>query len=323
MQLNPSLFTLLQGVWLIEPTWAMQMLNIINSVQGKEIEQSPEPIINLPSASFKGNLHARAAGEELAPGESIYDRVPKGSIALIPLRGGMTKYSQFCGPVGTTVIADRMLEADRHKNIAGTVIIDESGGGQLDAIYPMVHAHQRNTKVTNHLCDSLSASANLIAASYGNKIFASNPDCRIGSLGVMAMFEDREKFYEEKGILFRSYYSDYSFNKNKNEMEAIKGDGTLLVNNVLNKYARRYISEVAKNRSGLLRDSAETFLSMVDAGKKDKISSDNIFTGQMFMAEQCLPQEKGGNGLIDGIASLDEVIDITAHMAKNSVTIKL
>jgi ClpP class serine protease len=301
----------------------MQMFNIINSVQGKEVEQSPEPLINLPSASFNGSLYARAAGEDLAPGESIYDRVPKGSIAIIPLRGGMTKYSQFCGPVGTTVIADRILEADRHKNIAGTVVLDESGGGQLDAIFPMVQAHQRSTKVINHLCDSLSASANLIAASYGDKIYASNPDCRIGSLGVMAMFEDREQFYKDKGIVFRSYYSDYSFNKNKNEMEAIGGDGTLLVNNVLNNYARRYIREVSKNRSGQLRDNAETFLSMVDAGKTDKISSDSIFTGQMFMAEQCLPTDQGGNGLIDGIASLDEVIDITAHMAKNTVTIKL
>ena len=320
MKLNYSMFLTLQGIWVIDPHWAMQMLNLVTDVAGQEIENSPEPLINLPSASYKGELIARSEGDD--PNESIYDRVPKGSIAIIPVRGAMTKHSQFCGPVGTTVISQRILEADRHKNIAGTVMLNESGGGQLDAIYPLKHAKQQCVKPINELCDSLMASANLISAVHGKGIYASNPDCRIGSLGVMAMFEDREQYYKEKGITFRSYYSDYSYNKNKNEMEAISGKGSLLINNVLNKYARSYIREVAQMRGDKLRDNAEAFLKMVDDGKIDKISKDCVFTGEMFMAEECLPKAQGGNGLIDGIASLDEVIDITAHLAKNTKTIK-
>lgn len=318
MQTPYSLFETLLGIWSIDPHFAAQMLGIVHSRLEGDIEQGSEPAEMLPFAFYNGEPFQLSASTN--QNESIYDSVPKGSVAIIPMRGVMTKHTQFCGPVGTVAIANRILEADAHKNIVGSVVFYESGGGQIDAIHPLTTAIQSAVKPVNAITDSLLGSAALISSAFCDKIMASHEMCRIGSLGVMGMFENRDQWLKEKGITLHTYRSTYSYNKNKNELEAIDGNGELIRNKVLDKYARFYINQHAKLRGSLLRDNAADFIAKVDAGKINEINADNVFSGEMFMANECLAN---GNGLLDGIMSLDEVVKLTADMAKNRVVIKL
>jgi ClpP class serine protease len=318
MQTPYSLFQTLLGIWSIDPHYAIQMWNIVNDRLRGDIEQSAEPKYMLPFAMY-GDESFMAAAAYSGEG-SVYDSVPKGSVAIIPVMGVMTKQDQFCGPVGMATVGARLLEADAHKNIAGSVVLYESGGGQIDAIHPLTSSIKQAKKPVNGVCDSLLGSAALISSAFCNQTFATHDMCRIGSLGVMGMFENREQWYKEKGITLHSYRSTYSYNKNKNELEAIAGNGELIRNNVLDKYARNYINQHAQLRGGKLRDNAADFISKVDAGKIDEINADNVFSGEMFLANECTPS---GNGLIDGIMSLADVVKLTADMAKNRVIINL
>lgn len=318
MQTPYSLFETLQGFWSIDPVFASQILGIVHSRLDGDIEQGAEPEGMFPFAVF-GNQQIKLAASESGSG-SVYDDVPKGSIAIIPVQGVMTKHTQFCGPVGTMSIANRIAEADAHKNIVGTIVLFDSGGGQIDAIHPLTKAIGAAKKPVNGFVDSLLGSAALISSAFCNEVHASNPMCRVGSLGVMGMFENRDQWYKEKGITLYSYKSTYSYNKNKNEMEAANGDGTLITQKVLDKMARFFINQHAQLRGSQLRDSAADFIAKVDAGKIDEINDDNVFSGEMFMANECTPD---GNGLINGIASFEDIVKLTADMAKNRVVINL
>lgn len=318
MQTPYSLFQTLLGIWSIDPHFAAQMLGIVHERLSGDIEQAPEPASMFPYAMFNGETFVAATPS--GGGQSVYDSVPKGSVAIIPVSGVMTKHDQFCGPVGTTTIGNRIAEADAHKNIVGSVVFYESGGGQIDAIHPLTKSMQTASKPINAITDSLLGSAALISSAFCNKTYASHEMCRIGSLGVMGMFENRDQWYKEKGITLHTYRSTYSYNKNKNELEAIAGNGELIQNNVLDKFARFYINQHAQLRGGVLRDNAAAFIAKVDSGKIDEINADNVFSGEMFLANECTPS---GNGLIDGIMSLDDVVKLTADMAKNRVIINL
>ncbi|WP_297095570.1 S49 family peptidase [uncultured Draconibacterium sp.] len=326
----------LNGSWAIEPNFSIELFNAylpyfqpVSSFV--ELEQAPEPEENLPYAfgmpvnvnlqsaaqTGKGKFAARSNTNQ---NKSIYDDAPPGSVAIIPVRGAMTKYTQLCGPAGTTIAANRIAEADRHKNIVGVIVFVESGGGQLESMPPIFNAINACNKPLAALYEDFSASAALISTSGSDLVVASNPMVRIGSMGVMGQFQNNEKALKERGWVIYTYKSTYSYNKNKNTMEAIQGDGKNITKQVLDPFARYYLKMVADNRGAKLRDNFDAFIKLVDQDKIDKVNADNVFSAEMFFAKDCLPGNNG-NGLIDRIGSLAQTVEWVKEMAKKQVKI--
>ncbi len=326
----------LNGSWAIEPNFSIDLFNTYLPyfqpvTSFVELEQAPEPVENLPYAygmpvivPLQGNERSGVGLSASAPtnsNKSIYDDAPKGSVAIVPLRGAMTKHTQLCGPAGTTAVASRMLEADRHKNIVGSILFVESGGGQLEAMPPVIDAMNACNKPVAAFFEDFAASAALISPSAADLIVAANQMVRIGSMGVMGQYKNNEKALENRGWVIYTYKSTYSFNKNKNAMEAMQGDGENLTRQVLDPFAKYYLKMVADNRGAKLRDNFDAYIKMVDGDKIDQINADNVFSAEMFFAKDCLPQS--GNGLIDRIGSLAQTVEWVKEMADKQVKINI
>jgi protease IV len=227
--------------------------------------------------------------------QSIYDSVPKGSLAIIPLKGEMVKESDWCN-YGTQEIAALMMEAADHENIAGIILDVDSGGGAVDAVAPMLDAikySQAKGKPVVSIADTM-ASAAYWVGSATNEIIAGNNICALfGSIGVVCSFTDIQPYYEKMGIKFHTVYAPESTDKNTWFDDALKGDYTKLQNEILSPLAQSFQKAIKTNRPGMDQNVP------------------GILNGKTFYAKDALK-----NGLIDQIGSMDMAITRAQQMAK-------
>lgn len=310
--MNTLLLTLSQNLWAIEPNFALKYVaELEKMLPYAKFEKLPEPVECMNVATKEANIIPFSYRDE------NFDNVQKGSIALISLRGVMTKHDQYCGPVGAETIAKRILTADNQPKITATILLVESGGGAATAINPIIDALTACKKPTAVFIDDLAASAALMISPFADIVMARYAMSQIGSLGVMGIYQNDDAKLEKEGIKMYSYYSKYSISKNKNEIEALQGNGELALNKYIDPICRDLLSKYATRRGAKLRDDLAAFMSNVDAGNFDRISANNVFTGEMFFAHECLPGS--GNGLIDSIGSIGECADQLLQLSHSQI----
>lgn len=269
---------ILRGAWAIEPRLALSYGPLIaNLLDGKDISAD----IQKTSAG----IYALSDSEEKG---SSYDDAPKGSIAIIPLKGTMRKYGGLCS-YGTEEISEYMREAADHPNIDAIILDTDSGGGAVDAVAPMIDAirySQSKGKPVIAFAD-LAASAAYWVASECNMIIASNDiSAEFGSIGVMVSFADMAPYYEKEGVKVHTVYAPESTHKNLPLENAMRGDYQLLQDEVLSPLAKQFQKTIKKNRKDKLDDKVE-----------------GILNGRMFFAADALKF-----GLIDKIGNLSVAV---------------
>jgi len=228
---------------------------------------------------------------------SSYDEAPKGSIAIIPINGVMTRENQMCGPVGTATIADRISIAVAHKNIDAIILKYNSGGGAVSSINPLSEAIQNANKPILSFVDDLMASAALMTGVNADLIIASHEDAEIGSLGVMASFANNKPVEEKKGTKFIEAFAKQSTLKNKAIRMALEGDLSMLIDKELTPLA-------------------ESLINKFKAKRGDSISDEDVYRGEMYFANKALEI-----GLIDEIGSLNHAVKRASELAnKNKKT---
>jgi len=146
-----------------------------------------------------------------------FDQAPKGSTALIPLKGSMLKYGTWCS-YGTEEVAAAIYAAAVHRNISSIVIDIDSGGGSVDSVAPVEQAikfARKNGKPVVASVD-MACSAAYWAASACNSIIADNNiSATVGSIGVMMSFWDVKGYYEAQGFKLHTILAPGSNDKNK------------------------------------------------------------------------------------------------------------
>jgi protease-4 len=226
--------------------------------------------------------------------DNQFAKAPKDSVAIIPLRGDMMKEGTMCS-YGTEEIAAVIREAADARNIIGTRLDIDSGGGAVDAIAPMLEAiafSQSKGKPVVARCD-LCASAAYYVACHCNRIVADNDiSAEFGSIGVMMQFPDYAKYYEQKGIKIHTIYSDLSDYKNAPFEAARKGDYKAIKQEMLNPLAVQFQEAVKSRRQNL------------------KADVEGILNGRMFYAKDAL-----ANGLIDQIGTAAEATELVRRLA--------
>lgn len=235
----------------------------------------------------------RATVEGKSEGNS-FDKAPKDSVAVIPLRGDMLKEGTMCS-YGTEEIAAVIREAADAKNIVGVRLDIDSGGGAVDAIAPMLEAiaYCRSKGKPVVACCDLCASAAYYVASHCNKIVADNGlSAEFGSIGVMMQFPDYAKYYEERGIKIHTIYSNLSTYKNAPFEAARKGEYASIKEEQLDPLARQFQEAVKQHRQNL------------------KADVEGILNGRMFYAKDAL-----SNGLIDRIGAAQEATEDVRRLA--------
>lgn len=273
------LHKILNGVWMIEESFALNYLPLVTSFLTDPKRQSsprePENFLSIHNGSDSRNII-----------KELRD-APSGSIAVVSISGAITKHDQECGPDGMQSKAQIMRECFSLDNIKGMVLKIDSGGGEGTAMRLMSEAISDRNKPVVAFIDDFSCSAAYGIASGCDYIVANSEVAQVGSIGTYLTIADYEKYYEQKGIRLVEIYASLSKDKNKDYFEALNGNLEPL-RKVADKFNEMFISSIEKNRDGKLTASREVW-----------------GTGKVYFAEEALKL-----GLIDEINSFSNTLNI-------------
>ena len=222
-----------------------------------------------------------------------WDSAPKGSTAIIPIKGTLLKYGTMC-QYGALELAQLIRLAAAHPNINAIVLDIDSGGGAVNAVAPLTEAI-RFVKTTGKPIGAsidMACSAAYWVASETDILVADNSiSAMVGSIGVMLTFADMAARYEKEGIKIHTVYSKFSGQKNKEMADAMEGDYEAIQTNMLDPLAIRFRDAVKANRKGKLN-----------------LSDESILEGKTYF-----PEEGKSIGLIDKIGdSMAAVLAVSA-----------
>lgn len=233
MQVNHLLSAILRSPWAIQSETVLGYLpQIAAMLNGERLAVAPAPITPAEDAHV---LVAAAGGGRSKTRK--YDEAPEGSVAVHQLKGVMMKQDQLglCTDVpGTASLLRAIQAADRHDNIIAHVLDIDSGGGSVDGTAEFAAGLAGLTKPIVAYSDGMIGSAAVWAAVACPEIILNNETCRIGSIGVMASFQDIKPALEKLGVKFHDLVADGSEDKNSEFFAALGGDYKPYKANVLN-----------------------------------------------------------------------------------------
>lgn len=287
---------ILSGKWLMLPREAEAHFPIVLSLlEGKkafdddgDADREPQAtrLLNDPSVYFISEW-AEANPPENAPANSV---------AVIGLRGAITKYDQWCGGPGTMTKLDHFNRAMANPNIKGVVFAIDSGGGEGAAVELLTSAIQNSTKPVVAYVNGIACSAAYWIASKTQHIVMDGKTSEVGSIGTYVSVADFRKFYEQKGIDIIEVYAPQSILKNKSYRDLLAGKDDEMKAD-LKVYTDFFINAVKENRQGKLSDNQ------------------TIFQGAVFYAEDAVNQ-----GLADQMGTLEDAVAKVRELSSATAT---
>ncbi|MCP5326777.1 MAG: S49 family peptidase [Oceanospirillaceae bacterium] len=219
---------------------------------------------------------------EAAPPENA----PEGSIAIISLSGVVTKYDQGSrGTAGTITKNDLLARALANPNITGVILLMDSPGGQAGAGERMVQTIRKADKPVIGVIDGMACSAMYEIAAACTEIYCVDQMSKAGSVGTFVTVADYSKQLEQMGIKLLELYATDSTQKNIEVREALAGKPEKL---------QAYVDEINA-----------IFLASVKESRGEKITDPDAYKGKAYTAKAA-----EAAGLIDGIATMDQVIGL-------------
>lgn len=273
-------------------------------------EEAVHAYFPIAQAILKGTYvpKAEVLAEDEFEDDNQEDNIPQddeftGRIAVMSITGVLMHYGGMCS-YGAIDYANRIDGYRMDESISGLIIKGDGPGGQVQGTITLSESLKNFAAVKPLIIlvdDGVIASALVWAFSPATEIYASNPICQVGSVGVMACFMDVRKAMEMNGIEEVVIYAPQSTDKNKDFTDALNGK-TQAVKAKLKFICDNFISEVANSRG-------------------DKLTSEEWNTGKMFFAE-----DAQRIGLIDGIKNYTEVVarmqELIAQNQKSDMDLK-
>lgn len=216
---------------------------------------------------------------------------PENSISIITLGNIITKYDGWCH-AGIETKAALLQEADANPNIIGHILIFDTPGGEARAPEKMAQVINACTKPVYGLVDNLCASAGYWIACNCDKLFIAGNMAQVGSIGAYTSIIDHTKRLEAMGINLIEIYAEQSVNKNIEFREALDGK--------------------PEKMRAKLTELQGYFEAAVNAKRGDLITDKSVFTGTVLLGPKSVEA-----GLVDGIATLSEVVDMVAQEAQS------
>ena len=286
MKVNPLVQDMSRGLWAMSfeglNFWgpiAHKMLN------GETIDNKIEPKSILNVFDSEGNPVLRNEDGEIS--------APKGSVAVINIKGALIKEGDWC-TYGALEIVDALFAADRNPNILASVAYFDGPGGSVSAIAPFVAFGKTKTKPVIGLYDQC-CSAHLYAMySFCDHIMAENDiSAMIGSCGIVLSFIDNRKYLKTLGYEFHEIYPEESDYKNKAFLLAMEGKYELIKKEMLSPLAIKFQDAVKAARPKL------------------KLDEPGIITGKTFFTDQAIEI-----GLTDSKGTLTDAIERAKIMSE-------
>lgn len=227
---------------------------------------------------------------------TVVDPISEQRILIIPIKSIITKY-EYCGALGTYEI-DQLLRRTDARNEADAVIFDSDSPGGSASYLENLGSTIRNLSipVVTFYSGSLCSAAYHIGSS-SQAIFASTELDTVGSIGTMISFTARNPNQENPEFIDHAIYATESTEKNKDFMEAVAGRYDLLRSKVIDPFNKAFHAHVISGREGI---------------------DPSVLKGGTYNSTEAIE-----NGLIDGIKTMDEVIQYTLNLLANPESEKL
>lgn len=283
MDVSTLFLSILRGKWLIDPRQVDAHLLLLEQLLTHQAD------IDRMKLSDREAMTHRCSTESGAVVTEAFDDAPAGSTAIIPIRGTMTKYGNWCS-YGTLEIANLMMEAVLSDKIDSIVLDIDSGGGEVNAVAPLLDAIaecKRKNKGCVASVDLCASAAYWVACQTDAIIPVNAVSSELGSIGVMMSFADYAKYYEQKGIKMHTIYSNLSDYKNAPYEAALKGEYDKIKNEELDPLARKFQDAVRQHRQCL------------------DMEAKGLLNGRVYYADEAVKK-----GLADRIGSLEEAIGL-------------
>ena len=269
---------IIRGVWLMQPDTARGYYPMIHKVLTGEVSPMAESAKENPVS-----IAQMDTGDNLVI-DTLNEDTDNDLILIMDIFGPITKYDQFCGPLGMAAKTRMLKEADKLDQVKAHVIHIDSGGGEGTAARLMAETIGSLSKPTFAFIDGMGASAAYWIASACDFIAASSPMDRIGSIGTYISIADYTKWYLDQGLRIIDVYASESSDKNRDYLDAIEGN-TARLQSLADKFNTHFLSAVMENRHDKLSEGAKWN------------------TGEVFFAQEALDI-----GLIDAISTFDNYI---------------
>jgi protease-4 len=286
MKVNSLIQDLSRGLWAM----SFEGLNFYGPIahkllSGETIENNFEPKAILSVVDSRGNA--------IMPNEDGAINAPKGSVAIVNIKGALIKEGDWC-TYGALDIVNALMAADKNPNIIGTVAYFDGPGGAVSAVGPFESFAKMKTKPIVGLYD-LCCSAHLWAMlAISDHVMAENDiSATIGSCGVVLSFADNRQYLEKLGYKFHEIYPEESKNKNEAFTLALEGKYDLIKKEMLSPLAIRFQEAVKAARPNL------------------KLNEPGVITGKTFFTDHAIEI-----GLTDSKGSLTEAIERVKIMSE-------
>ncbi len=182
MTINRFISTIMRGTWYLDPRIAEAMSpRLVNFLHGNKPEgnYAEQVVEQEPITPF-------CIGPSGERSTSLSD-APKGSIAIIPVKGVIMK-DDWCGEPGTETMGNWLKEAYNNENIVGVLLDIDSGGGSVDGTGEFAQIIENRNKPVVAFCSGLIASAAYWIGSSCDMIVISFETVEVGSIGTCIQF---------------------------------------------------------------------------------------------------------------------------------------
>ncbi|WP_116787635.1 hypothetical protein [Flavobacterium psychrotrophum] len=216
-----------------------------------------------------------------------YEKVPKGSVAVVNMVGAAVKYGDWC-TYGSEEIAGALRAADDNPNIRFTIFVIDGPGGAVSAIGPLLEFKKSKKKPVIGLADQCcSLHFWALVAVCDHKLADNDVSALFGSVGVVCNFMDNREFLESLGYKFHEIYPEESKHKNEAFRLALEGNYDMIKEEHLSPLARKFQGAV------------------VAGCPKLKQNVVGVLTGKTFGADLALEY-----GMIDGIGGMGKALEM-------------
>jgi signal peptide peptidase SppA len=217
----------------------------------------------------------------------------KDGIAVIQVNGVLAKkmnlFTAISGGMSTQMLTQAVVDADADPMAHSILVVIDSPGGEVDGTQQLAAALANCTKPTCAWIDGMAASAALWIATQCDSIYAASDTSQAGSMGVILKHTDMSKANDASGKKV-TYIQSGKFKSLGNSDNPLTDDGK-------------------DHSQGRIDYLATLFTNAVATGRNQ--APDAVWSN-LGDAHMCFAQEAIKLGLIDGIASQDEVISMLA-----------
>jgi len=229
---------------------------------------------------------ANALSAQANPVLSVTD-----GVAVIPITGiigkRMTTLMQWMGGTCTDTVSTLFGAAMAEKSVQGIVLLIDSPGGSVDGTQALAAQilQQRGTKPIIAVADGCMCSAAYWIGSAADQIFATSQTAEIGSIGVVAAHVDTSGREAQLGVRVSEIVAG-KYKRIASSHGPLTAEGRDSIQGQVDYLYGLFVQHVAAAR----RTPEQRVIS-------------NMADGRVFIGQQAM-----GAGLIDGIQSLDNVI---------------